>query len=211
MKNLILIFLSAAVLSAAPAGSGTAKQEVLAAMDAYKNAMVQKDGAALNKLLADDLTYVHSTGAFETKADVIKAITTVKTVVEKIEFLPDTTVRIHGNTAYVNGKVDYAKLREMAFFQKGIAQLHTVWKRQLRVALMCSEAKPQECHRSKLVGNTLVEQDIAVAHIDEAGEIKTQDEVNSILMGGQLVLFDEEPIITLNKKTGISRKKHERS
>jgi uncharacterized protein (DUF488 family) len=115
------------------------------------------------------------------------------------------------SSCYVNGKVDYAKLREKAFFQKGIAQLHTVWKRQLRVALMCSEAKPQECHRSKLVGNTLVEQDIAVAHIDEAGEIKTQDEVNSILMGGQLVLFDEEPIITLNKKTGISRKKHERS
>ena len=106
MKNLILILLSAAVLSAAPAGSGASKQEVLAAMDAYKNAMVQKDGAALKKLLADDLTYVHSTGSFETKADVIKAITTPTTVVEKIEFLPDTTVRIHGNTAYVNGKVD---------------------------------------------------------------------------------------------------------
>jgi ketosteroid isomerase-like protein len=60
----------------------------------------------LKKLLADDLSYVHSTGSFETKADLIKAITTPTTVVEKIEFLPDTTVRIHGNTAYVNGKVD---------------------------------------------------------------------------------------------------------
>jgi ketosteroid isomerase-like protein len=75
-------------------------------MDAYRTAMVQKDGTALKKLLADDLTYVHSTGGFETKADVIKAITTPMTIVEKIEFLPDTTVRIHGNTAYVNGKVD---------------------------------------------------------------------------------------------------------
>ncbi len=107
MKNFILILLTAAVLSAAaPASSASSKQEVLAAMDAYKNAMVQKDGAALNKLLADDLTYVHSTGSFETKADVIKAITTSKSVIEKIEFFPDTTVRIHGNTAYVNGKVD---------------------------------------------------------------------------------------------------------
>ncbi|MEO8131088.1 MAG: nuclear transport factor 2 family protein [Bryobacteraceae bacterium] len=106
MKNLLLILLSAAILSAAPAGSETGKQEVLAAMDAYKNAMVQKDGAALKKLLADDLTYVHSTGSFETKSDVIKAITTPTTIVEKIEFFPETTVRIHGNTAYVNGKVD---------------------------------------------------------------------------------------------------------
>lgn len=106
MTKLTLMLFTAAVLSAAPAGSGSAKQEVLAAMDAYKNAMVQKDGAALDRLLAPDLTYVHSTGSFESKADVIKAITTVKTVIEKIEFLPDTTVRIHGNTAYVNGKVD---------------------------------------------------------------------------------------------------------
>ncbi len=105
MIQIIPILLLVAAASAAPPVPGT-KQEVLAAMDAYKNAMVQKDGAALNKLLADDLTYVHSTGSFEAKADVVKSITTAKTIIEKIEFLPDTTVRIHGNTAYVNGKVD---------------------------------------------------------------------------------------------------------
>ncbi len=106
MKTILITLIAAAVLAAAPAGLGAGKEEVMAAMDAYKDAMVHKDGAALEKLLGKDLTYVHSTGQVEAKADVIESITKAKTIVEKIEFFPDTTVRIHGNTALVTGKVD---------------------------------------------------------------------------------------------------------
>jgi uncharacterized protein (DUF488 family) len=70
---------------------------------------------------------------------------------------------------------------------------------------MCSEQKPQECHRSKLIGNTLRKLGIEVAHIDESGELKTQEEVDNILSGGQLSLFDDP---ALNKKIGLSRKKY---
>ena len=108
MKYIVLTLLSAIVLSAASAGSNSEKQDVMAAMDAYKNAMTHKDGAAvLNKLLAEDLTYVHSNGTLiETKADVIKSVASGKAAVDKIEFLPDTEVRIHGNIAYVTGRED---------------------------------------------------------------------------------------------------------
>jgi ketosteroid isomerase-like protein len=103
MKNLILILLSAVLLSAAPAVSSSDKQDVLAAMDAYKNALIHKDRAALDRLLGNDLTYVHSGGKFETKADVLK----LTSVIENIVFFPDTTVRMHGNIALVTGKADF--------------------------------------------------------------------------------------------------------
>lgn len=106
---------------------------------------------------------------------------------------------------YINGKVDYAVLREKSFYQQGIQRISMAREKGARMALLCSEQKPQECHRSKLIGTTLREKGIEVAHIDETGETKTQDEVETILSGGQLSLFDDP---TLNKKTGFSRKKY---
>ena len=124
-------------------------------------------------------------------------------------FMGDTLGGFPKDSAcYVNGKIDYAKVREQAFFQKGIGYLRTAWEKQLRIVLMCSEAKPQECHRSKLIGNTLIEQDIDVAHIDETGAIKTQSQIDQMLTGGQLSLFSQDASMPVNKKTGLSRKKH---
>ena len=94
----------AALLVAADTGS-KAEKEVLATMDAWKQATMKKDRAALEKILHNDLTYSHSNTNNETKADVIKSVTTGKTTVEAIDF-SDTTVRIYGNTALVKGKVD---------------------------------------------------------------------------------------------------------
>lgn len=104
MKTLVSILFSTVILAAAPATSKDEK-EVLAAMDAYKDAMIHKDGAALDKLLSNDLTYTHSGGQHETKADVIKSITAGKTIIEALDF-SDTSVRLYGNVALVKGKVD---------------------------------------------------------------------------------------------------------
>ncbi len=113
--------------------------------------------------------------------------------------------RPQDTTCYVNGKVDYAILREKPFYLQGIQRLHMAWEKQACMVLMCSEQKPQECHRSKLIGNTLREKGIPVAHIDETGKLKTQEEVDDILSGGQLALFDDP---TLNTKMSLSRKKY---
>jgi Domain of unknown function (DUF4440) len=104
MNKIAWIFLASLVLSAASIDPKSDK-EILAAMDAYKEAMTHKDGAALEKLLSSELMYTHSGGQFETKADVIKSISSGKTIVEKIDF-SDTTVRIYGKTALVKSKVD---------------------------------------------------------------------------------------------------------
>ena len=117
-------------------------------------------------------------------------------------FMGDTLGgRPRDDTSYFeDGRVDYEKVAEKEFYQKGISYLQTAWNKQLRIVLMCSEAKPQACHRSKLIGKTLRKQDIEVAHIDEMGAIKTQEQVDLLLTDGQLPLFDE--------MLGLSRKKH---
>lgn len=104
MKTWILILLSTLVISASAADM-SGNKEVLAAMDAWKEATIKKDGAALEKILHKDLTYSHSSAALQNKAEVIKAVTTGKATTEAIEF-SDTTVRVYGNTALVRGKVD---------------------------------------------------------------------------------------------------------
>jgi ketosteroid isomerase-like protein len=106
MKKLYLTIPLMAILAAGAAVSKSDKEEVMAAMDTYKQAMIKNDSAALKQVLADDVTYVHSNGALEHKADVIKGATSGSSVIERIDFFPDTVVRVHGSTAYVTGKVD---------------------------------------------------------------------------------------------------------
>ena len=96
--------LTAAVLSAAPVDTKGDK-EVLGAMEAFKDAMIHKDGVALDKLLAPDLTYVHSGGEFQDKAAVISSIVSGKTIIERMDY-SDTSVRFYGKTALVRGRVD---------------------------------------------------------------------------------------------------------
>jgi len=93
---------------------------------------------------------------------------------------------------YVEGKVDYARVREKAFFQAGIARLQVAFAQQRRVVLMCSEGRPEECHRSKLIGATLEAVGIPVCHIDEADQLQTQAAVIDRLTNGQLGLFGQE-------------------
>ena len=99
----------------------------------------------------------------------------------------------------VNGKVDYAKLKIDERYLRGIKRLQGAFTQQQRVVLMCSEGKPEQCHRSKLIGASLDEQNISLIHIDENSEQQTQEKVIERLTGGQLPLFGH---------TFHSRKRH---
>jgi ketosteroid isomerase-like protein len=106
MRKLVLISsLFAFVLLVRPAfAANPAEKAVLAALDGWKTAMLAKDGAALEKIFHPDLTYGHSGANIQTKAEAIKGVVDGMGW-EKIE-LADTTVRLLGNTAITNGKVD---------------------------------------------------------------------------------------------------------
>ncbi len=101
---------------------------------------------------------------------------------------------------YSGEKVDYVKLREAPFYKEGIARLQTALDKGLTVALMCSEGRPQECHRSKLIGTTLEALGIEVRHIDEQGELKTQAEALDEITHGQLSFFADNPGTSTSRK-----------
>jgi uncharacterized protein (DUF488 family) len=95
-------------------------------------------------------------------------------------------------SCYVDGKVDYERVKSKPFFQHGLERLHEAERQGLCVALMCSEGKPEQCHRSKLIGKSLQDQRLEVAHIDENDRLVGQEDVMLRLHGGQRTLFDLE-------------------
>jgi ketosteroid isomerase-like protein len=104
MTEWIGILLSGLALAAIESPAG-AEGEVLAAMHAWKQATLGKDGPALDKLLHSGLTYSHSNGRTQSKADVLDSVTAGKSSVTGIDFA-DLTVRVYGTTALVKGIVD---------------------------------------------------------------------------------------------------------
>jgi uncharacterized protein (DUF488 family) len=92
---------------------------------------------------------------------------------------------------YVDDKVVYERVRQKAFFQEGISRVQKAFRQGLHVVLMCSEGKPEMCHRSKLIGATLDDLGISVMHIDENDRLRAQSDVIYDLTDGQLSLFGD--------------------
>ena len=90
------------------------------------------------------------------------------------------------------GKVDYERLKRKDFYRQGIKRLQKAASLDERVVLMCSEGKPERCHRSKLIGKTLAELNIPVLHIDENGELITQEVIITRWNNGMQLLVDNE-------------------
>ena len=88
----------------ASAQMGKVEQQVLQAEKDRFAAMVKGDRAALEKLLADDLTYTHSTALLENKEQFLKSVTSGN--IDYVSIVPneaDWKIRVNGNTAIVNG------------------------------------------------------------------------------------------------------------
>ena len=82
---------------------------------------------------------------------------------------------------YKQGKVQYERLAQEASFSEGIKRVIRGME-QYRVALMCAEKDPIECHRALLVARKLFEAGVAVNHILADGTIETQDAMESRLL-----------------------------
>ena len=96
-----LIFLLLPIAAAAQ----DARQDILAADARRFTAMVQGDQAALDGLLADDLTYTHSSGQMESKAQFLESLRSGK--LRYLSAQPsDQAVRLYGDTAVVTGRAE---------------------------------------------------------------------------------------------------------
>jgi len=76
--------------------------EIRAAEQRRFDAMVRGDLEALGELLSEDLTYVHTSAAFETKADFMRRLRTGDLKYEAMD--PESQeVRVYGSTGVVTG------------------------------------------------------------------------------------------------------------
>lgn len=74
-----------------------------------------------------------------------------------------------------DGKVVYARLAASEQFRRGLRRVVKGAQRR-RLALMCSEQDPINCHRSILIGSKLKHLGVLVSHIHHPdGELESQD------------------------------------
>jgi uncharacterized protein (TIGR02246 family) len=102
-RRWVLVLLgSAAGLGAVAAQAGDVERAVLAAQDRRIAATIAGDVAALAGMMTADLTYTHSSGVEEPKAEFLEALKNGKYAYREI--VPrDRRVRVHGDAAIVSG------------------------------------------------------------------------------------------------------------
>ncbi len=92
---------------------------------------------------------------------------------------------------YEDGHVVYNIVQRQPFFTAGIERLVNAFSQDLQVCLLCSEGRPTDCHRSKLIGVALEAIGIPVVHLGTGGERLTQAEVIASLESLQGDLFGQ--------------------
>jgi uncharacterized protein (DUF488 family) len=82
---------------------------------------------------------------------------------------------------YEGGKASYARIAETAAFQEAIYALIEE-SHAKRIALMCAEKEPLDCHRTILVGRALAQRDPELSHIHADGRIESHAELEERLL-----------------------------
>lgn len=80
--------------------------------------------------------------------------------------------RSDDRSCYENGRVQYARLARTELFRQGIERVRR-GADEHRIALMCAEKEPLECHRTLLVARALDEQGVEVMHIHGDGRLES--------------------------------------
>ncbi len=75
-----------------------------------------------------------------------------------------------------DGHIDYARIAASEPFAEGIDRLISGCEK-FRIAIMCSEENPVDCHRRRLVGPVLVQQSVELKHIRGNGELQLEREL----------------------------------
>jgi hypothetical protein len=80
------------------------------------------------------------------------------------------------------GRVDFSRVRLLPAFQAGIDRVIGGIQKGLRIALMCAERDPFDCHRFVLVSRELAGRMVRVEHILSLGQIVSQEHLEKRLL-----------------------------
>ena len=100
MKKILNLFLAFTFLSTTLSAQSKSEKAVTAAVENLRQAMVSGDRNALADIAAEDLSYGHSSGKVENKAQFVEAIASGSSNFEKID-LTEQTIKVVGKTAIV--------------------------------------------------------------------------------------------------------------
>ena len=95
---------------------------------------------------------------------------------------------------YEDGKVSYARIAATSAFQAAIQALIERGETE-RIALMCAEKEPLECHRAILVGRALALRGVTLSHIHADGRVEPQAALED-----RLLHLAKEPVDLLSDR-----------
>lgn len=101
MNKFLFLMLITCLFSCAVKAQDPEQDAVMMKMLDLKNGLLTKDSVLLSRVLADDVSYGHSNGMVQTKAQLIRDVVSGIQVYNKIE-PADFHIRLYNNTAIVN-------------------------------------------------------------------------------------------------------------
>jgi len=82
---------------------------------------------------------------------------------------------------YENGRASYSRMAQTDMFKAGLYRV-IQGSMSHRIALMCSEGEPLNCHRTLLIARALAERGLAIAHIERNGQSASQADIEARLI-----------------------------
>lgn len=90
--------------------------------------------------------------------------------------------RSEDQSCYCNGQVQYDLLARTDLFKEGIERIKE-GSLEFRIALMCAEKEPLDCHRTILVARKLADAGVPVVHILYDGQTEKHEDAIRRLVG----------------------------
>jgi uncharacterized protein (DUF488 family) len=84
-------------------------------------------------------------------------------------------------TCYTGGRVRYDRLAQTSIFKAGIDRVLS-GAQKYRIALMCAEKEPLDCHRTLLVSRALERLGVSIIHILSDGSTEAQPQTMARLL-----------------------------
>jgi signal transduction histidine kinase len=139
MKRITIILLFSMILFSSVSAQSNEEKKVAANVEALHKAMIDPDKLMLDNLIANELSYGHSSGKMDTKTSFLESVITGVNDYKTID-ITDQTITISGKVALVrhtfnaeiatNGKSSMTKLGILLIWQKQ----HHKWRLLARQA-----------------------------------------------------------------------------
>jgi uncharacterized protein (DUF488 family) len=93
------------------------------------------------------------------------------------------------------GRTDYFKVRRMPLFNEGIARIKDGLAKGYRIAMMCAEANPLDCHRFYMISYQFARDGIDLKHILKDGSAKPHSEFENELLRAFESQINSNPLL----------------